>query len=649
MNDRRKELLNLLVNSNVWLSGRECGEILDVSDRTIRSDIKVINQSLKEFDIQIVSDRNKGYRLSEESKLIYLKNLQKIDFMNDESPIPKTPKEREDYILYRLVFTDTFLTMEDLANDLYVSKTTIYLDVRRLLERLAHYSEAEIIISNTDGLRIEGSEYGKRQLISNTLKSVNYYTLDLDKSLYYALSWTKCEVEDEMLSLYELLLNTLNEYECSMVDRDIVLFTKEIYISIKRIREEKFVDKLSMPDQFVMNVVKDLITKVEEKYLIRFPEYEKIYLQLCFNSKRLLSLGKQEINTGEEGQEIVDSFIERVKLEYNIDLSESENFVKNMNLHMGPMLSRLRSNIVEESPIIDQIQKKYPFAYEISTRITPIIEEQTGFLINETELTYISLHVAVSLNNIFKKKDILIVCGSGYATAKLIKNEILSRYNTYINKIKHISYSEFEAMNEIEADLVVSTVPLTRKHIAKPILMVNPVLNFQDIANLDSIIKKECNVDEKDRIELMKYMPRSLFTSEEALDSFELILKKMARKLKISKLIDSEKDFYQSVIERENLYSTILDNGIAIPHPMTSMAKTTVVAVTLLPKEIEYKGKKVSSILLFAINSSESDKLNRLYAYLETIVESDSLSKQFRHITDYDDYIDAIVREDVRA
>ena len=50
-NRRRKRLVDMLSNHQEWMTSKQLAAVLNVSDRTIRSDIKIINEKRKEYSM----------------------------------------------------------------------------------------------------------------------------------------------------------------------------------------------------------------------------------------------------------------------------------------------------------------------------------------------------------------------------------------------------------------------------------------------------------------------------------------------------------------------------------------------------------------------------------------------------------------------
>ena len=64
LNERQERIIILLRNNKKWMIGKELSEFLNVSDRTIRSDISYIN--LYYDGILIESNLKNGYHLNDE-------------------------------------------------------------------------------------------------------------------------------------------------------------------------------------------------------------------------------------------------------------------------------------------------------------------------------------------------------------------------------------------------------------------------------------------------------------------------------------------------------------------------------------------------------------------------------------------------------
>ena len=639
---RQKDLFIYLLNSDIGLSGNELAKIFNVSSRTIRSDIKFLNELIKPYGINICSSSKKGYFILKEHRKIGFTIVEEVFTKeNSISKIPNTPSERFAFILYKLIFAENYITMQEFADMLFASKTTIYLDVKNMIKVLDRFSKLKLEISPIKGLKLNGDERSKRLLMSNIFRreKVNK-DLILSKSFYYAFGREDPNLNREMLFLYNTIINVLNKYGYILTDADLSLLVKDILVSIKRI-QLGFTIREKAGEELDLTIAKALQKEVEAHFNILMNDKELEYFQQSFNSKRLLNVTNDNYVLKQEAESIVDEFVNDVLNKFNIDFRENEVFKNNLALHLNPMIERIRDNNFEDNPLKNQIKTNYPLAYEISMLMVPIINKRLNIIINESEISYIALYVSAALDELSYKINIAIVCGSGLGTAQLIRNKILSYFNYQINiigcypvyKLDNILRGEYG-----KVDLIISTIPLNVGGNI-PTIQVNPLINQNDLFKIKQYIDFK-GTNPKERMGI--FFRKGLFKYfDEDIDYFSAILE-LCRMLEAEEFIDNSQVFYKSAIKREKLFSTILDEMVAIPHPMESMSKTTVVAVGIFKNPIIYCGKKVNMIFLLAINAKEDEKLKVLYKMIQGILEDEEIIRKLSKARDINDFIESI-------
>jgi lichenan operon transcriptional antiterminator len=638
---REKDIFKYLLNSNRCLFGNELAERCHVSSRTIRSDIKFLNKILKKYNIQI-SSNHKGYYISEEQKSIGNSIIEKIFNKESSLKIPVTPSERFAFIVYKLVFAIEFISMESLADILYVSKSTIYLDIQKVINFLKAIPKLTLEISPIKGLILKGDERSKRALISNILKrEKNPDNLMLSMSFYYALDDENLDLDKEIIYLYEIVINTLHKFDYILTDSDFILLVKEILISIKRIQMGFSIED-DCEEKLDLTIAKSFKHEIEERFNIILDNKELIYLQQSFNSKRILNISNTKYVLREQGEEIVEEFIRRIKSEYYIDFSGNKSFKNNLMLHINPMIERLKVNHVEHNPLKDQIKSNYPFAFDIATMMAPVIKDKLNVIINESELSYIALHVAVALQEIYRKINIAIICGSGLGTASLIRSKILSKYSDKVNIVGYFPLYRLKSIvtKEKAVDLIITTIPLDVKA-RIPVIQVNPLITDEDLTRIKSYINDPLHgVEEGNYSDIIdKIFKKELFVYFQEKKKYLDAIRDLVKLLKMEGYIEDAGIFFDSVVKRENLYSTVLDNGLAIPHPMKSLSTTTVVAVGIFKNPVSYNDKKIKMIFLFAINAKEDEKLKVLYGIIEEIFDSRCKSDRLAVSSNFEEFI----------
>ncbi|WP_252311479.1 HTH domain-containing protein [Sinobaca sp. H24] len=157
MHQRYKELLQILKQSTSnFVSGKDLAAALNVTTRTLRNDIRDLNENyLKETSIQ--GDNHKGYTLLEGSLLLQQQGQTDI-------------KERMFRIIKTMMSHHSFTTYDYLSKELYFSSQTIRKDVQRIFQ-LIKTEKRNIHIEAIvfQGVKLEGLEIDKRLFLESLL------------------------------------------------------------------------------------------------------------------------------------------------------------------------------------------------------------------------------------------------------------------------------------------------------------------------------------------------------------------------------------------------------------------------------------------------------------------------------------------------
>lgn len=103
-------------------------EELGVSTRTIRNDIKQLNSDLNGI-AALENVKGKGYRLTIKDELLFENLVEKI---NSDKHLSDSPQSRIAYIIDQLVNTDKVSTLDELAFEMNIGRTTLVNELKKL-------------------------------------------------------------------------------------------------------------------------------------------------------------------------------------------------------------------------------------------------------------------------------------------------------------------------------------------------------------------------------------------------------------------------------------------------------------------------------------------------------------------------------------
>lgn len=490
MSRRYREILNIILNTEGCITGNELAKQCDVSVRTIRLDIKEINDLLKEYDIKIDSIVKKGYYLTKACKEL-LKEKDIIRSVLDHEYIvkgPNTPIERQMYILLKLTMRD-YISVEELADKLYISTSTVNSDINSAKKWLKENLNLSISYSLSKGIKLNCGEKDKRNIISwiigkksnasTTIKIWSYLFGDKD-------------ITNHTDRLFQTLENEIKQYGYILSGHSSQLLYNEIVVAHRRYElgfnlEEK--DKLD--DEFlpVINVLRE---KIKAEFQWTLPDIEWLYLQRYFMSKQFINGTDLKNIETTEAINIVDKFLKNIHIKFNIYFTSYPQIKDNLLLYVAPMINRLRFRYCIDNSIDENIVQSYPLEFQMATEMLNVIKEDLNLNVNLLELAYITMHL-VSTNEIWSKKiNTIMVCDYDESIIMYIKNKIFKRFSEKIKFCGFYTYREFvfeKAENLEKIDLIITTATLANKTNI-PLINISPTIEQEDIVNLYEDLKQ---------------------------------------------------------------------------------------------------------------------------------------------------------------
>ncbi len=177
------EMLLILENTK-FVRLEELSEKLGVSSRKIQIEINEINAILhaRSFPFILKSDRKLGYYIQVLNRKEYLKVLTQVKCILEDSMLRTVNKKyRASKILRILLFSDSYLKSEELAETLNISLPTLSLDLKIVREIMTLY---DLVLESKPyyGMKIVGS---RMNILSAYLDFFDYYGYDNEQSIYY--------------------------------------------------------------------------------------------------------------------------------------------------------------------------------------------------------------------------------------------------------------------------------------------------------------------------------------------------------------------------------------------------------------------------------------------------------------------------------
>lgn len=600
---------------------KDIASTINVSERTIRTDISNLNDYLINKNAKIKLIRQKGYILDceDEKKIIdWWGNFNKTEGYS----LLGSLKERQNYLFALLLNELKYYSVYELMEHLCISKNTLYIYLKNIRKTLSNYNLKLINNTNT-GFKVIGTEYDKRKAILdlfliNDLQSYLVGFTDLEK-----LFLTNIDL-DLLKTLESKHLYSLQLLDSDFYHKNII---STIALAIARVKEGLTINEISIEVPKLMDHALDAIylflKEIENSFSITLPINEINYfiLTLSINVPRLI---KNPKNHPSESSIIVDELLSSIYETSNLNWTKDKILFEDLVNHIENFIKISSIDKERKNPILSTIINSFPFAYSLSLTHLGVIGKKYNIFFSEDEVGYIALHIAGAIERHKAKTqqlNVIIVCGGGFAMSKIIESKINKKFPNKFNIKKTYSYAEFQLSNISDIDLTITTLPFTQE---------NTPTVYIDMSNIDKAIddlKYYLTDDQINNNVMQLFNPENFYYFDTDKLSKKDLLVKMAVDLEKQNIVSE--DFVSSVLERESLQTTLINDVIAIPHSMTMIANRSRVSVAIFPNGIQWeKDKKCNFIFLLAISKTDNEITDNLYDLILNLIDDKAMTKQ---------------------
>lgn len=493
MNKQTSEMLKILLSSpGQHFTCEALAEYLHVSTRTIRNYMTTIrdfmNQNGKE---DLLQQSDGGICVTGTAEELQMLSRASVDH---EFYLHRlAPTERFVMILITLLMSDTYCTLNDLAEKFKVSRGTILKDMEKVRRYLEHQGISFGSLMNK-GYSLDIHENERRsllvRLVQGTLESA--YMGEEQENIYWKYLRDEYELEIYRREVKTLLLEEERNQKLNVSDScfEEVQFT--IVISLARMKHGHLIDRMDKEQPFtgmypVFEMAERLCSRLHAIFHFPYTEQEELFLAHALYECRFYKDGAADRARDMQMHVAVTGFLTQVGKELSLPLCEDMQAADQLEKHLKDIAKAHREGIHFQNEYREPMQKAYPVYYEAVKRNIYMLERGIGYSCSEDDLTFILFHVVAIAERYYQsyqKPGVVVVCHTGIGTACFLAEQLKNNFNIRIVAITSRHKLE-ETMNLYDFDLVVSTVTLNLQGITW--IKVSPMLEDNDILALQKI------------------------------------------------------------------------------------------------------------------------------------------------------------------
>lgn len=583
--ERQLKLLSFLLSEKKWVNSRLLAQHLNVSNKTIQKEVVNINIFLEKKG-KIESNNRKGYCfLMEDDEL--LSSIIKDDKKQIEKEMANG---RTKLFIMLLLFEEDYISMNKIAERLYLSKSTVNVEIqkmKRVVNRVPGYS---LEISPSKGIFIHANEVLKRFMLT--------------KSFDIRVDYAKILRDHTFKNIDEMYKKTYNFLKDILVENNYIIsgYTLrqfQIFIIICILRQKKgfYIEKQTnhTPDKITLAIGKRI--KTDLNYELNLDELNVIQLYLA--ERNIL----QKMNdSNEEIKEKLETFYRKVKDDLGLELKSDETTNRILVQHIEKMILRIERSHFIINDFTKEIFQKYP----LETHIVKIyLQSYLNTTIPDSEIGYIIVYLASILENYYKKLSIVLISNTELSFLSNIKSIIKSKLGQNINIIETVPLYLYESKKE-EYDSKFEFFITTEKEILfrdNRFIYINSIPDKYEVNKLAEQIEQFNNKNQKQKLEMLyeKYcFPKNIILSETKQNDINDILKN------------------KNIILNENTCFTTLHNGILLISMFELQNSKSEIKQISLKYPIKFNEKKILKIIF--VKYSFDEKILDFYNLIKEIL-----------------------------
>lgn len=413
--DRQRVILATLRNCGGWVTGRDLAESAGTSRRTLQTDIKSIN--LTAGHLLIRSNNRLGYCLSDE--IPEIATLQTV--------VPQGQYSTAKALLLVLLFEPDYLHIEELADRLFISRSTVNAHLAQARRIVARNREARLVVSPRRGLWIDAREDTKRLLCAKLMNE------DLD----YAALLQMPELSQLEKELQQTLPRIFLTEKILISGQAFQYFTRFLAISITRSRLG-----MVMPEAPEVRVLPPFLRELNRQIGLRtgyqFSAAERELIRQRIHELNLID--KYPVRD-KEVLRVLSGFEKTVQQQLGIPLHFRPELRRNLGDHLKRMCRRILSRHNNVGQYTKEMFTAYPLAVHL---IKTCLEPLLGMEIPDAEMDRLVMYVASAMEELGKKVDILLVSDASPAVLYTIQQKIRRMDEGQIGRIEVLPRYAYE-------------------------------------------------------------------------------------------------------------------------------------------------------------------------------------------------------------
>ena len=644
MNARQIFLLEFLLKQHEYLSANQLAEKYGVSTKTVYQDIDKLNDFFDEGELKsrIVKVPRKGIKLSADEERKQIHTLLLVN--KHESGVQDfSPEYRESELIKRLFINQEDLDIYDFAEEMYVTESTVHRDIDKLEKNLGQF-DLKIRIKH-DQLFVDGDEWNIRKALQSYV--IQAQSLGREEKIERFFSEKDIEICYEAISRLSQKYHHQfsEEYSCLLLVECLVFKKRTENNNCLTERTSNLINDLNHLEVYFFSG--ELLESIINKSFSEISPYE---IEAMAYSLLAYGFSIQSADYIQNIEHQVNELINKVSNLLSLDLSKDNHLKLMLSNHISKMIFRLRNQIYITNPALEEIKKQYSSLFNVIWIAIRGLSKYYEINISNEELAFIVIHFQLAIEKIVKPLNIVVICQNGIATSELIMSKLHKIFDSDA-KITNINARELDFYDLSNIDLIISTIALPEVKV--PVIEVSPILTKDEIESIRSFYSEHMTDNytlmrtsldgRKFNLESLQTLIKKPYLIRETMKSKKECLEKMIKECDSSNR--KNKEFKESILERETLGSTSVYTGVALPHCDPRFVEQSELIIMTLDKPINWGKNNVKLIILIAVAENDIPIFKDSLIALYSVIENQELMNELVQLENGDEIKNRLLKE----
>lgn len=465
---------------------KEIAEKFNISESSARYDLKNIEVLIekKNANIEFLSKGN-----------IYFNSFEKniFDFSQDNLQYILTSEERVEFLEIFILLNNQPFNIQRIIEILDITRNTFKSDFEKVKQ---NFYKMGITLNNDGTFSLKRGSSKTYILIplSRLIKrfifqeEVYYYPNKfIFNNAFKHISYDKINIITQYIrEVLERSNKILSDESYQMLIAYIIIVVETVANNYKLQTNTNNEEFFKSKEEFKILTSKKYI--LEEEFKIKIDETELIRLTNFFLGSQTYTKKIDFYENWIRSEIFIEKFIRDVSSQLKYNLTKDTILFNGLLNHLKPAVYRIKNKINLENSIYEELILKEKKLFDIVKKSIENIPELKE--ISNDEIAYLVVYFKASIERIEQnkkvKKKILVVCNFGYGTSRLLSQNLHENYEVEI--VATLPVYELKNYKNLEnIDYILTTTTFNQNSINIPIIQVNPILDKNDFALLDSL------------------------------------------------------------------------------------------------------------------------------------------------------------------